>query len=112
MRCANVLLLAGGLLLAGVLRVPANAADLKDPTRPPILNVPIKHADEHRPLPHVSAIFQSSTRRIAIFDDQPVRAGDRVGAYRIDEVTAHGVRYSTLGHSAFASLQLRAEAPL
>ena len=100
MRCVSVLLLAGVFLL------PANAADLKDPTRPPILNVPIKHADEHRPLPlpHVSAIFLSNTRRIAIFNDQPVRAGDRVGAYRIDEVTAHGVRYSTLGHTAFVSL--------
>jgi hypothetical protein len=104
MRCVSVLLLGWVFLL------PANAADLKDPTQPPILNVPIKHADEHRPLPHVSAIFLSNTRRIAIFNDQPVRAGDRVGAYRIDEVTAHGVRYSTSGHTAFVSLALGAAA--
>jgi hypothetical protein len=98
------------LLLAGVFSLPANAVDLKDPTRPPILTVPIKHADEHRPLPHVSAIFLSSTRRIAIFNDQPVRAGDRVGEYRIDEVTARGVRYSSSGHTAFAALGPGAEA--
>jgi hypothetical protein len=98
MRCVNV------LLLAGVFSLPANAEDLKDPTRPPMLSVPIKHADEHRTLPHVSAIFLSSSRRIAIFNDQPVHAGDRIGAYRIDEVTALGVRYSSLGHTAFAAL--------
>jgi hypothetical protein len=43
-------------------------------------------------------------RRIAIFDAQPVRAGDTVGAYRIDEVDALGVRYSVSGHSEFAPL--------
>jgi hypothetical protein len=92
------------LLLAGVFSLAASAADLKDPTQPPIVNPPIKHADEHRLLPRVSAIFQSSSRRIAIFNDQPVRAGDHVGAFRIDEVTANGVRYTTSGHTAFASL--------
>jgi hypothetical protein len=68
------------------------------------LDVPVKHADEHPLLPHVSAIFLSSRRRIAIFNDQPVRAGDRVGNYRIDEVTGQGVRYSSVGHSGFAPL--------
>lgn len=98
MRCVGILLLAWGLSL------PATAGDLKDPTRPPIMDVPIKHNDGIKLLPHVSAIFVSSTRRIAIFNDQPVRAGDRVGAYLIDEVNARGVRYSTAGHTAFAAL--------
>jgi len=104
MRCVTV------LILAGVLSLRAAAGDLKDPTRPPILEAPIKHADEHKLLPHVSAIFSSSSRLIAIFDDQPVRAGDHVGAYRIDEVTAQGVRYSSSGHSAFAPLPVGAQA--
>jgi hypothetical protein len=94
----------GLLLLAGVFSLRATAGDLKDPTRPPIIEVPIKHIDEIRLLPHVSAIFVSSSRRIAIFNNQPVRAGDRVGAYRIDEVNTRGVRYSTAGHTAFAAL--------
>jgi hypothetical protein len=98
------------LLLAGVFSLPAGAADLKDPTRPPILEVPIKLIDEHKLLPRVSAIFMSSTRRIAIFNDQPVRAGDQVGAYHIEEVTARGVRYSTAGHPAFANLASGAKA--
>jgi hypothetical protein len=92
------------LLLAGLFSCPAAADDLKDPTRPPTMDVTIKHIDEIKLLPHVSAIFVSSTRRIAIFNDQPVHAGDRVGAYRIDEVNARGVRYSTAGHTAFAAL--------
>jgi hypothetical protein len=99
------------LLLPWILCLPATAEDLKDPTRPPIMNVPIKHIDEIKLLPHVSAIFVSSTRRIAIFNDQPVRAGDRVGAYRIDEVNARGVRYSNAGHSAFAALDSTKASP-
>jgi hypothetical protein len=92
------------LQLALAFSFPATAEDLKDPTRPPFLEVPIKHIDEIKLLPRVSAIFVSRTRCIAIFNDQPVRAGDHVGAYRIDEVTARGVRYTTDGHTAFAAL--------
>jgi hypothetical protein len=98
------------LIFAGMFSLSASAADLKDPTRPPILEVPIKLTDEHKLLPRVSAIFISSTRRIAIFNDQPVRAGDQVGVYHIEEVTALGVRYSTAGHSAFANLAVSAKA--
>ncbi len=83
----------------------AQAADLKDPTRPPILEgVPIKHADAAPVLPQVSAIFMSSTRRVAVVNGQPVRAGDQVGVFHIEEVTAQGVRYSCAGRSAFAPL--------
>ena len=56
---------------------PAGAGTLRDPTRPPLPIVPGKHAEEHKP--QVSAILLSRTRRIAIFDAQPVRAGDTVG---------------------------------
>jgi hypothetical protein len=99
------------LLLGWIFSLPATAEDLKDPTRPPIVEVPIKHIDGIKLLPRVSAIFVSSTRRIAIFNDQPVRAGDHVGAYRIDEVNARGVRYSTAGHTAFAALAVSNASP-
>ena len=81
---------------------PARGAELRDPTRPPLPVVPGKHPEEHKP--QVSAILVSGTRRIAIFDALPVRAGDTVGVYYIEEVDARGVRYSSSGHSAFAPL--------
>jgi hypothetical protein len=83
----------------------AASADLKDPTRPPALPPPVAaHGPEHAPPPKVSAIFFSGVRRIAIFNEQPVHAGDVVGAFQIDEVTVDGVRYTSGGHSAFAPL--------
>jgi hypothetical protein len=82
----------------------ANGAELKDPTRSPVISIPGKPTAEHKPPPRVSAIFLSSSRRIAIFNAQPVQAGDSVGIYHIDEIDAHGVRYSCSGHSAFAPL--------
>jgi hypothetical protein len=68
--------------------------------------VSAKPAAEHKLLPQVTAIFLSSSRRIAVFNGQPVHAGDVVGGYRIDEVTALGVHYSASGRSAFAALAL------
>jgi hypothetical protein len=83
----------------------AQAADLKDPTRPPVItSVTAKPMAEPKLPPQVTAIFLSSSRRIAVFNGQPVHAGDVVGVYRIDEVTAQGVHYSASGHAAFAPL--------
>ncbi len=99
MRCVTL------LLIVSLATPHARAADLKDPTRPPMVKgVSLRHADEHKLTPHVSAIFMSSSRRIAVFDGQPVRAGEIVGPYHIDEVTALGVRYTTSGRTAFAPL--------
>lgn len=88
------------------LAAPALSGDLKDPTQPPAPPPPASamHAAEHPVAPKVSAIFFSGVRRIAIFNEQPVHAGDTVGAYTIDEVTVDGVRYTSGGHSAFAPL--------
>ena len=98
MRRAALLLLGVGAALC------ARGQELKDPTRPPVTSAPDRPAGEHKQAPRVSAIFLSSSRRIAIFNAQPVQAGDRVGIYHIDEIEAHGVRYSSAGHSAFAPL--------
>jgi hypothetical protein len=98
MVCAMVCTPGGATAVAQ----PARGAELRDPTRPPLPVVPGKHSEEHKP--QVSAILLSSTRRVAIFDTLPVRAGDTVGVYHIDEVDAQGVRYSSSGHSAFAPL--------
>jgi len=88
----------------------ANGAELKDPTRPPAASTPGKPSGEHKPPPRVSAIFLSSSRRIAIFNAQPVRAGDSVGIYHIDAIEPQGVRYSCSGHSAFAPLTTNSKA--
>ncbi len=98
MRHAPIWILA--LLCAAL----ADAADLKDPTLPPMPVRSSQHVATPKPLPRVSAIFISESRRIAIFDDLPVQAGDSVGVYQIDEVTARGVRYRSSGHDAFAPL--------
>ncbi len=96
------------LPLSFLVAAAAASADLKDPTRPPALPPPLSaHGPEHAPPPKVSAIFFSGVRRIAIFNEQPVHAGDVVGAYQIDEVTVDGVRYTSGGHSAFAPLAVR-----
>jgi hypothetical protein len=90
------------LICASGFATRTHGEELRDPTRPPLLIPSSKHAEEH--IPRVSAVFLSSTRRIAIFEAQPVRAGDTVGAYHIDAVELRGVRYSLSGHSAFAPL--------
>jgi len=92
------------LLLMCLVAAPAFADGLKDPTRPPAVVAPATHAALRPALPRVSAIFMADDRRVAIFEDQPVRVGDRVGLYRIDDISATGVRYSTAGRSAFAAL--------
>jgi hypothetical protein len=63
-----------------------------------------KHQEEHVALPVVSAIFISGSRRVAVFNDQPVHEGDSVGAYRIETITATGVHYRSAGQLAFAAL--------
>jgi hypothetical protein len=90
------------LAIAGGIAPHASGGELRDPTRPPTAIITVKHAEE--PKPKVSAVFLSNTRRIAIFNAQPVRAGDTVGIYHIDEVDAQGVRYSAAGRSDFAPL--------
>lgn len=99
---------AAALLPILILAGRAASGDLKDPTQPPAPPPPpAAHGTEHVSLPKVSAIFFSGVRRIAIFNEQPVHAGDTVGAYTIDEVTVDGVRYTSGGHSAFAPLAVR-----
>jgi hypothetical protein len=92
-------------LLASILSsAVSSASDLKDPTRPPAPVAPATHAEKHVALPVVSAIFISGTRRVAVFNDQPVHEGDSVGAYRIESITAEGVHYRSAGQTAFAAL--------
>lgn len=86
-------------------QAPPAVPALKDPTRPPEpASAAVKPRAERIPPPRVSAIFIANNRRIAIFNDQPVHEGDRVGAYRIDEISEAGVKYFSAGKNAFAPL--------
>ncbi|HMD72946.1 MAG TPA: hypothetical protein VKG05_03715 [Steroidobacteraceae bacterium] len=93
-----------GLLASTLLSAAVIASDLKDPTRPPAPLAPAQHSEKHIALPVVSAIFISGSRRVAVFNDQPVHEGDSVGAYRIESITAAGVHYRSAGQPAFAAL--------
>jgi hypothetical protein len=98
------LLPALALAVSAWLPAAAVASDLKDPTRPPAPIAAAKQHAEHVSLPVVSAIFISGSRRVAVFNDQPVHEGDSVGAYRIETITATGVHYRSAGQLAFAAL--------
>ncbi len=101
-----VLIAALGFALGSGMRGRAAplSADLKDPTQPPISRQALPRSPGSPHMPIVSAIFVSPTRSVAVFDDQPVHAGDHVGEYRIDAVLPYGVRYTTRGRTAFARL--------
>ena len=92
------------MLLALAFPALTHSEELKDPTRPTGIIAPGKHTEEPKALPRVTAVFLSGMRRIAIFNAQPVHAGDSVGGYHIDEIAAEGVRYSVDGRSGFAPL--------
>jgi len=84
------------LTLAAALALASAQADpLRDPTRPP--QAALARAAAAEPPPLVSAVFDAGDRRRAIFNGQLVRAGDAVGAYRIEDVLADGVRYRHAG---------------
>jgi len=57
---------------------------------------------------HVSAIFFSGERRVAVFDGHVVKAGDRLGDITIREINADGVRYLRAGQIEFARLPTQA----
>jgi hypothetical protein len=99
-------LLQGALVIAygQVCAQGAGAADLIDPTQAPAPPPARRTAVAAASLPRVTAIFRGDERSIAIFDGQPVQAGDQVGNYYIEAVTPDGVRYRIGTQVAFAAL--------
>ena len=90
--------------------VGASAADLVDPTRPPLAARKATSSTAPAPAegPRVTAIIQTGDRRIAVFHGQVVKAGDRVGDMFIESVSAEGVRYRRGGRVEFARLPKQA----
>jgi hypothetical protein len=89
-----------GLLWIGVLMTlacSANAAELRDPTRPPLLE---RHAAApQESAPTLSAVLNFNGERSAIFNGHLVHSGSAIGGYTILAVLEDGVRYRHAGQS-------------
>jgi hypothetical protein len=89
-------------LLLSMTAKAAVADRLVDPTQP--AHTRPANNGETLSAVRVEAILQNGERRLAIINGKVVRAGDRVGAIQILEVTADGVRYSRGGETSVARL--------
>jgi hypothetical protein len=88
-----------GLLWIGVLILAcsANAEELRDPTRPPLLERHAAAPQESAPI--LSAVLNFNGERSAIFNGHLVHSGSEIGAYTIIAVLEDGVRYRHAGQS-------------
>ena len=88
-------------LLLTIAAQAATADRLVDPTRP-------THAKESASAAHkhvrLEAILRAEDRLLAIVNGKIVRAGDRVGDARIDEILGDSIRYTLAGRSSIARL--------
>jgi MSHA biogenesis protein MshK len=80
----------------------AMAERLVDPTRPP--DASTLPASQPTGTLRLEAILRAGDRNLAIVNGKVVRAGERVGDARIDEIFADGVRYTRDGRSYTAKL--------
>jgi len=87
-------------LLLSMTAHAATAAGLADPTRPATAKA-VSAVTEATGV-RVEAIMNSSGRPLAIVNGKVVRAGDAVGAIRIDEILSNGVRFTRDGRSQVA----------
>jgi hypothetical protein len=78
----------------------ANAEALRDPMRPANASVPSAASDSLR----LEAILTNDGKRVAIVNGQLVRAGERVGSAKIEEILADGVRVTREGSSKMLRL--------
>src|SRR5689334_8682365 len=97
---------AAGIQIALTIIVTSSlsfAADLVDPTRPPVTahKANSSAAPVQAEGPRVTAIIQTGDRRVAVFHGQVVKVGDRVGDMYIEAIVAEGVRYRRGGRVEF-----------
>ena len=89
------------------LTAQAAVADrLVDPTRP--VNAKSVASTERVETIRLEAILRSDGTHVAIVNGKVVRAGDRVGSARIEEVLPNGIRYSRDGRSFTTRLDNKA----
>ena len=85
----------------------ALAERLVDPTRPANAR-PVVDAPKAQGGIRLEAILRSGGAHLAIVNGKIVRAGDQVGAVRIDAVLPDGIRYTSEGRSHTARLESKA----
>jgi MSHA biogenesis protein MshK len=86
------------------LTAQAAVADrLADPTRPANAKA-VASAVERTDVLRLEAVLRSEGAPVAIVNGKVVRAGDRIGTARIDEVLSNGIRYTRDGRSQVALL--------
>jgi hypothetical protein len=85
----------------------ALADQLVDPTRPANARS-VAAAPQKAAALKLEAIFQSDATNVAIVNGKVVRAGDLIGAVRIDEVLPHAIRYTRDGRTHTARLDDKA----
>ena len=76
----------------------ASADQLTDPTRPATMRAVAVVASGTQPI-KVEAIMNSNGHPLAIVNGKVVRAGDSIGAVRIEAILGDGVRFNRDGRS-------------
>ena len=102
MRSANRIVLAAALYLSGDL---ALSADWNDPTRPD--NFRVSGPRGSAPVYHVSAIFTSDDRQVAVLNGRLVREGDRLGRVEIVRIEEDRVTLNVDNKTLVAALNNR-----
>jgi MSHA biogenesis protein MshK len=85
----------------------ALADRLVDPTRPANAKA-VSSSEKNTDAVRLEAILRSDGAQLAIVNGKVVRAGDRIGATRIDAVLSDGIRYTRDGRSHTARLDSKA----
>ena len=88
-------------LLLGLCAGTVSANPLADPTRPSNATEVTRESSTGIRL---EGILRSEGRLLAIVNGKIVRAGDRIGDSRIDEILADSIRYTRGGRSSTARL--------
>ena len=89
------------------LTAQAAVADrLVDPTRPANAKAVVSY--QNTGALRLEAVLRSDGNTIAIVNGKVVRAGDRIGTARIDEVMPNGIRYTRDGRSYTTRLDSKA----
>jgi MSHA biogenesis protein MshK len=88
-------------LLLGLYAGTVSANPLADPTRPSNAK---DVSRESSPGIRLEGILRSEGRLLAIVNGKIVRAGDRIGDSRIDEIFTDSIRYTRAGHTSTARL--------
>lgn len=87
-----------------LLSLPANGAELVDPTRPSHVRGPTPSKTVRAPAWRVQSIIVSPTRRLALINGRLVGVGDRVNGAKVVEILPYEVQLEYHGETRRISL--------